>query len=53
MIIGAVLYAYFRDPKFKNWVNSKLNRRAQQKTKQLDDKEKPKEPPKDDSHPII
>lgn len=47
--LGCLVMAYWRDKKFRDFINAKLFKKTQPEKKQVDDKNKPK----DESQPII
>jgi len=48
-VFGGIIIAYWRDKKFRAWINSKVFKKSQPEKKQ----EEKKEIPKDNDHPII
>lgn len=54
-ILGGIVVAYWRDKKFRGWVNSKLGKKPQKRPteKDIKDFEAQKEDRKDEKHPNI
>lgn len=48
-VLGGIVVAYWRDKKFRDFINVKLGRKPQPKKKQ----EERREIPKNDNHPVI